>query len=91
MLAPLLKSALALEIAFEIEQGSPEPFDEIVDLRLRDDALEFPTLARHLPAMANRSFIVRRQNGTQAPTDSGFKAYVETVLAGMEQTLSHAR
>ncbi|MFM0174797.1 TetR/AcrR family transcriptional regulator [Paraburkholderia sediminicola] len=51
-------------------------------------ALEFPTLARHLPAMANRAFIVRWQNGTEAPMDSSFTVYVEVAIAGMEQVLS---
>ena len=54
-------------------------------------ALEFPTLARYLPAMANRSFIVRWQNGTDAAMDSSFRAYVETAIAGMECALARAR
>lgn len=53
-------------------------------------ALEFPTLARYLPAMANRSFIVRWQNGTDAAMDSSFRTYVETAIAGMERALAHA-
>ncbi|NRO94391.1 TetR family transcriptional regulator [Paraburkholderia sp. NMBU_R16] len=53
-------------------------------------ALEFPTLARYLPAMANRSFIVRWQNGTDAAMDSSFSAYVETAIAGMERALARA-
>jgi AcrR family transcriptional regulator len=51
-------------------------------------ALEYPTLARYLPAMANRAFIVRWQNGTEAPMDSSFKAHVEAVIAGMEKLLA---
>jgi TetR/AcrR family tetracycline transcriptional repressor len=51
-------------------------------------ALEFPTLARHLPAMANRAFIVRWQSGTDAPMDSSFVAFIEVAIAGMEQVLS---
>ena len=54
-------------------------------------ALEFPTLARYLPAMANKSFIVRWQNGTDAAMDASFKAYVETAIAGMEHALKRAR
>jgi AcrR family transcriptional regulator len=53
-------------------------------------ALEFPTLARYLPAMANRAFIVRWQNGTDAAMDSSFRAYVETAIAGMERALTRA-
>jgi len=51
-------------------------------------ALEYPTLARHLPAMANRAFIVRWQNGTEAPMDSSFEIYVEVVIKGIEKVLS---
>ena len=51
-------------------------------------ALEFPTLARYLPAMANRAFIVRWQNGTDAAMDASFRAYVETAIAGMERALA---
>jgi AcrR family transcriptional regulator len=54
-------------------------------------ALEFPTLARYLPAMANKAFIVRWQNGTEAAMDASFKAYVDTAIAGMEQALKRAR
>lgn len=50
-------------------------------------ALEYPTLARYLPAMANRAFIVRWQNGTDAPMDSSFEAYVEVVIAGLTAML----
>lgn len=46
-------------------------------------ALEFPTLARYLPAMANHAFIVRWQNGVEAPMDSSFDAYVDVVIAGL--------
>jgi hypothetical protein len=54
-------------------------------------ALEFPTLARYLPAMANKAFIVRWQNGREAAMDASFKAYVDTAIAGMEQALKRAR
>ncbi|QET04662.1 MULTISPECIES: TetR/AcrR family transcriptional regulator [Cupriavidus] len=51
-------------------------------------ALEYPMLARYLPAMANRAFIVRWQNGVEAPMDSSFATYVEVVIAGMEKRLA---
>jgi AcrR family transcriptional regulator len=47
-------------------------------------ALEHPTLARHLPALANRAFILRWCTGLERPLDSGFDAYVEAFLAGLD-------
>jgi TetR/AcrR family tetracycline transcriptional repressor len=48
-------------------------------------AEDYPLLARHVGGMANRAFTLRWQNGTEAPLDSSFEAYVETVVAGLER------
>jgi TetR/AcrR family tetracycline transcriptional repressor len=50
--------------------------------------LDHPTLARYLPLLANRAFIVRWQNGTDVPLDSSFDANVEIFLAGLERFLA---
>ena len=49
------------------------------------DAANYPLLAKHVPAMANRSFMLRWQNGTQVSFERHFLAYVETVIAGLER------
>jgi len=54
-------------------------------------ALEYPTLARYLPLMANRAFIVRWQNGIDAPMQSSFDAYVDLFINGLAQTLAADR
>lgn len=54
-------------------------------------ALAHPALARHLPALANRSFILRWQSGQDHPMDSGFDAYVDIFLAGLAQTIERQR
>ena len=51
-------------------------------------ALEYPTLARHLPALANRAFIVRWQSGSDVPLDSSFEAFIEVTIAGIERVLT---
>ncbi|WP_454720853.1 MULTISPECIES: TetR/AcrR family transcriptional regulator [Cupriavidus] len=51
-------------------------------------ALDYPTLARYLPDMANKAFIVRWQNGTDAPMDSSFDLYVDVVIRGIESSLA---
>jgi len=50
-------------------------------------ALEYPTLARHLPALANRAFIVRWQSGRDVPLDSSFETFVDVSIAGIERCL----
>lgn len=52
-------------------------------------ALEYPTLARHLPALANHAFIVRWQSGSDVPLDSSFEAFVEVAIAGIERVLAN--
>jgi|GEM_PF-250064 len=51
-------------------------------------ALEYPTLARYLPVMANRAFIVRWQNGVEAPMQDSFETYVELFVSGLEKALA---
>jgi TetR/AcrR family tetracycline transcriptional repressor len=48
------------------------------------DALAYPTLARNLPLLANRSFILRWTNGTTVPLDASFGMFVDTVIRGLE-------
>jgi hypothetical protein len=40
-------------------------------------------LARHLPALANRVFILRWQNGTKVPLDRSFEAFIDSVVRGL--------
>jgi AcrR family transcriptional regulator len=54
------------------------------------DPATYPTLARHLPRLANRAFILRWQNGAEAPLDTGFEVFVSCVIAGLEALLREA-
>ena len=45
--------------------------------------IEHPVLARHLPALANRAFILRWQNGTKVPLDRSFEAFIDSVIRGL--------
>ncbi|MCW5772301.1 MAG: TetR family transcriptional regulator [Rhodospirillaceae bacterium] len=47
-------------------------------------SLAYPTLARHLPDMANRAFILRWQNGVEAPLEASFEAFIDCVIRGLE-------
>lgn len=55
------------------------------------DVLRYPLLGRHLPALANKAFILRWDNGSRAPLDSSFSRFVETVIAGLDALLSSTR
>lgn len=54
-------------------------------------AQRHPTLARHLPALLNRAFILRWQNGHEQPLDAGFNAYVDAFLEGLESQIRQRR
>jgi AcrR family transcriptional regulator len=55
------------------------------------DVMEHPTLARYLPLLANKAFIVRWSNGTQVPLDSSFELLVDVLVLGLEQNLKRGR
>ena len=50
----------------------------------------FPLLAQNMDLLGNKAFILRWQNGTQAPLDASFEAFVEIVISGIAQFASRA-
>ncbi|AXF12849.1 TetR family transcriptional regulator (plasmid) [Paraburkholderia graminis] len=94
-LVDMYNVAVASMVGFATLEFAPLPTDDLAiwtnqlqekvhDIR----ALEYPTLARHLPALANRAFIVRWQSGSEVPLDSSFDTFVEVTIAGMERMLA---
>jgi TetR/AcrR family tetracycline transcriptional repressor len=55
------------------------------------DVMAHPVLARYLPQIANRAFIVRWSNGTEVPLDSSFDMFVDVVILGLEHKLKNRR
>jgi TetR/AcrR family transcriptional regulator, tetracycline repressor protein len=49
--------------------------------------MECPTLARYLPQLANKAFILRWSNGSKVPMDSSFELFVDVIIMGLEQRL----
>ncbi len=47
-------------------------------------ALKYPSLARHLPNLANRAFVLRWQSAQEKPMDRAFDAYVDVFMSGLE-------
>ncbi|MEM5290221.1 TetR/AcrR family transcriptional regulator [Paraburkholderia sabiae] len=94
-LVDMYNVAVASMVGFATLELAPLPTDDLDNWasQLQDKvheirALEYPTLARHLPALANRAFIVRWQSGSEVPLDSSFEAFVEVTIAGMERVLA---
>jgi AcrR family transcriptional regulator len=46
--------------------------------------LRYPLLAQQLPQLANSAFILRWTNGVERPLDSGFEAFIDSFLTGLE-------
>jgi len=51
-------------------------------------AIRFPKLAKHLPALANNSFILRWQSGHERPMDASFEGYLDVFVYGLERKIS---
>jgi len=94
-LVDMYNVVVASMVGFATLEFAPLPTDDLAiwtnqlqekvhDIR----ALEYPTLARHLPTLANRAFIVRWQSGSEVPLDSSFDTFVEVTIAGIERMLA---
>lgn len=47
------------------------------------DRAAYPRLARHMPRLLNRAFVLRWQNGAEAPMDGSFDVYVDCIIIGV--------
>jgi TetR/AcrR family tetracycline transcriptional repressor len=45
---------------------------------------KYPVLARNMQLLGNKAFILRWQNGTEAPLDDSYDAFVEIMISGIE-------
>jgi TetR/AcrR family transcriptional regulator, tetracycline repressor protein len=50
----------------------------------RVDEHAYPTLAKALPALRNRSFVMRWKNGVESPLDSSFELMLRMLIEGLE-------
>lgn len=78
-------------IGFVIQEFSPMPEDDTAQWQsavqqrlLGVDPERHPVLSANLPLLANKAFVLRWQNGGEAPLDAAFAAFIEQVIAGIE-------
>jgi TetR/AcrR family transcriptional regulator, tetracycline repressor protein len=94
-LAAGYNAVVAALIGFVIQEFSPLPeqdagqWQAAVQQRLLGvDPAVHPVLAANLALLANKAFILRWQNGSEAPLDAAFQSFVEQVLAGIDSLRS---
>jgi hypothetical protein len=46
---------------------------------------KYPMVAGNMPLLGNKAFILRWQNGTDAPLDASFEAFIEIIISGIAQ------
>lgn len=81
---------IAATVGFTTLEFAPPPLDDPASwqdaLRARTqsvDPVRYPVLAAAMPAMANRAFVVRWQNGSHMPLNDSFDVFVESVINGL--------
>ncbi len=91
-LAGAYSAVMAALVGFTTQEFAPLPVDETsswqhdIRERLRNaDARKYPILVKNMKSLENKAFILRWQNGTEAPMDEAFEILVEVVIAGLEQ------
>ena len=81
---------VTLELATQPEDVND--FQEMMKIRVNTvNVGTHPLIARLLPKLANRAFMLRWENGTTMPLDQSFEAYVDVVIFGLERLLEQHR
>jgi AcrR family transcriptional regulator len=90
-MVPMYNTVVASMCGFVTLELAPMPSEETgawraeLEQRVHQiSALRYPTLARHLPALANNSFILRWDDGYRRPMDAGFECYLDVFISGLE-------
>lgn len=79
---------VTLELAPLPSEDTSQWRTELEERVHRISALRYPTLAKHLPALANNSFILRWDDGYRRPMDASFEAYVDVFIGGLEARIA---
>lgn len=84
-------SIIAALVGFVAQEFAPIPREDPVSWQLSVqgrmlaiDRAAYPTLADNLAQLSNHAFILRWQNGVEAPLDESFDIYVDVIIRGIE-------
>lgn len=88
-------AVIAAAVGFTTQEFAPMPMEDTrtwqrqVRERLQSTPeSRYPLLARNIKLLGNRAFTLRWQNGTEAPLDDSFEAFVDIFIAGLEHFAS---
>jgi TetR/AcrR family tetracycline transcriptional repressor len=91
-------AVIAALVGFTTQEFAPIPADDTkawqtgVRERLNSvQAFTHPILTKNMKLLANHAFILRWQNGVENPLDDSYDAFVEIVIAGLEQSAARRR
>jgi len=89
---------VASVVGFVAQEFAAIPRDDLANFQdqmknrlLTVDPKTYPLLAANVPLLANRAFILRWQNGAEAPLEDSFEFYIDIVIAGLEAILASAK
>lgn len=84
-------STIAAIVGFVAQEFAPMPRDDpaswqiaVQERMLAIDRNAYPTLSSHLGLLSNRAFILRWQNGVEAPLDDSYDWHIDLFVAGIE-------
>lgn len=85
-------AVIAAMVGFTTQEFAPVPLEETKrwqkDIRERLQAVQssrYPLLAGNMKLLGNKAFTLRWQNGSEAPLDASFEAFVDIFIAGLER------
>jgi TetR/AcrR family transcriptional regulator, tetracycline repressor protein len=86
---------LAAIVGFTTQEFAPTPtgdsgaWQKETRERLQNvQRVRYPLLADNMKLLGNKAFTLRWQNGTEAPMDASFEAFVQIFIAGLERFAS---
>ena len=88
-------AVIAAVVGFTTQEFGPVPTTDTShwqkDIKDRLESVpdsKYPVLAQNMALFGNKAFILRWQNGTDAPLDESFEAFVEIMISGIAQFAS---
>ena len=85
-------AVMAAVVGFTTQEFAPVPAqgtdawqNEIRDRLKTVSSMRYPQLAANMKLLGNKAFTLRWQNGTEAPLDASFEAFVDIFILGLEQ------
>jgi TetR/AcrR family tetracycline transcriptional repressor len=88
-------AVIAAVVGFTTQEFGPVPAvgtsDWQQEIRGRLESVpesKYPMLAQNTALLGNKAFTLRWQNGTEAPLDASFEAFIEIIIAGIAQYAS---